>query len=136
MGYNYGRLIDHIHIVVKDLEKSRKFYKSILNAIGRDLTYESTEAFESDELFISRCQNNAHCSKVHLAFQVPDIKSVHKFYEVALQVGGTDNGEPGERDYHPSYYGAFVFDPDGNNIEAVFHGPTQRSTESVEMKRL
>ena len=51
----------------------------------------------------------------------------------ALQAGGTDNGPPGERHYHPGYYGAFVLDPDGNNIEAVFHGPVRRSAASVEL---
>lgn len=50
---------------------------------------------------------------------------------MALGSGGRDNGGPGERSYHPGYYGAFVLDPDGNNIEAVFHGPTTRSADSV-----
>jgi predicted lactoylglutathione lyase len=56
---------------------------------------------------------------------------VDAFYEAALAAGGEDNGPPGERDYHPGYYAAFVTDPDGNNIEAVFHGPSKRSAASV-----
>ena len=56
---------------------------------------------------------------------------VAAFYEAALAAGGTDNGAPGERSYHPGYYSAFVFYPDGNNIEAVTHGPARRSAASV-----
>jgi hypothetical protein len=52
---------------------------------------------------------------------------------VALAAGGQDNGAPGERPYHPGYYAAFVLDPDGNNIEAVYHGPARRSAASVEI---
>jgi lactoylglutathione lyase len=56
---------------------------------------------------------------------------VKRFYEVGLEAGGRDNGAPGERKYHPGYYAAFLFDPDGHNVEAVFHGPSKRSAESV-----
>jgi hypothetical protein len=59
---------------------------------------------------------------------------VDAFYKAALAAGGTDNGGPGERHYHPGYYGAFIFDPDGNNIEAVYHGPAERSAPSVVLK--
>ena len=58
---------------------------------------------------------------------------VDRFYKVGLEHGGADNGAPGERDYHPGYYGAFLLDPDGNNIEAVFHGPATRSAASVKV---
>jgi predicted lactoylglutathione lyase len=62
--------------------------------------------------------------RVHVAFTSEDRDTVHKFYEAALAAGGTDNGGPGLRpDYHPNYYGAFVLDPDGHNIEAVCHKP-------------
>jgi predicted lactoylglutathione lyase len=60
---------------------------------------------------------------------------VHKFYEAAIGAGGKDNGKPGPRNYHPGYYSAFVFDPDGNNIEAVWHGETIRSAESIFIER-
>ena len=56
---------------------------------------------------------------------------VDAFYAAALAAGGRDNGGPGEREYHPGYYAAFAFDPDGNNVEAVYHGPHERSAESV-----
>ena len=56
---------------------------------------------------------------------------MRRFHEAALAAGGTDNGGPGERHYHPGYYSAYVLDPDGNNVEAVFHGPSKRSADSV-----
>ena len=62
-------------------------------------------------------------SGTHVAFRTEDRETVHAFHEAALAAGGRDNGGPGLREiYHPNYYGAFVLDPDGNNIEAVFHG--------------
>lgn len=103
----------------------------VLQSIGKDLTYESTEAFASDELYVSPVEKNFRQSHVHLAFQVSDREMVHKFYEAALKAGGTDNGKPGERNYHPGYYAGFILDPDGNNIEAVFHGAADRSAEAV-----
>ena len=66
------------------------------------------------------------------SFQAESREQVEKFHAAALEAGGRDNGKPGERaKYHPGYYGAFVLDPDGNNIEAVFHGPAKRSTDAV-----
>ena len=67
----------------------------------------------------------------HLAFQAKDRAAVDAFHKAALQNGGKDNGAPGERPYHPGYYAAFALDPDGNNIEAVYHGEARRSAESV-----
>ncbi len=131
MQFHTGRLIDHVHIVVRDLKKSREFYKAALQAIGRDLTQDTPHFFASDELFVSEPDEFGKHSRIHLAFQVPDRESVHKFFKAALEAGGKDNGSPGERKYHPGYYAAFVLDPDGNNIEAVFHGPASRSAQSV-----
>jgi catechol 2,3-dioxygenase-like lactoylglutathione lyase family enzyme len=68
---------------------------------------------------------------MHIAFQAPDEETVQRFHEAALVAGGRDNGAPGERSYHPGYYAAFVLDPDGNNVEAVYHGPHERSAGSV-----
>ena len=129
MQFHQGRLIDHIHLRVSDLEASRRFYRAVLQALGRDLTSESPEHFSSDELWIDRADGLV--SRVHLAFQARDRESVHAFHAAALAHGGRDNGGPGERSYHAGYYAAFALDPDGNNIEAVFHGPTERSAESV-----
>jgi catechol 2,3-dioxygenase-like lactoylglutathione lyase family enzyme len=70
-------------------------------------------------------------SRVHLAFQARSEVDVRAFHAQAVAAGGRDNGAPGPRDYHPGYYAAFVLDPDGNNIEVVWHGPHRRSAESV-----
>ena len=129
MQFHQGRLIDHVHLRVSDLEASRRFYRAVLQALGRDLTSEGPEHFSSDELWIDRAVGPV--SRVHLAFQARDRESVHAFHAAALAHGGRDNGGPGERSYHAGYYAAFALDPDGNNIEAVFHGPTERSAESV-----
>ena len=129
MQFHLGRLIDHVHLRVSDLEASRRFYRAVLQALGRTLTSESPEHFSSDELWIDRADGPV--SRVHLAFQARDRDSVQAFHAAALAHGGRDNGGPGERSYHAGYYAAFAFDPDGNNIEAVFHGPTERSAESV-----
>jgi catechol 2,3-dioxygenase-like lactoylglutathione lyase family enzyme len=129
MPYHKGRLIDHVHLRVSDLEASRRFYRAVLQALGRDFTHESPEAFSSDELWVDRADGPV--SRVHLAFQAADREAVHRFHAAALANGGRDNGGPGERSYHPGYYAAFALDPDGHNIEAVFHGPFTRSAESV-----
>lgn len=131
MQHHVGRLIDHVHIVVSDLEKSRIFYRATLEAIGKKLNNDDVHDFGSDELFVSQVDKSSKLSHIHLAFQVPDRKTVETFYRAALAAGGKDNGAPGERAYHPGYYAAFVLDPDGNNIEAVFHGAAERSAESV-----
>lgn len=129
MEFHRGRLIDHVHLRVADLEKSRRFYRAVLQALGRDFTFEDDQRFGSDELYVDAATDDV--SKIHLAFQVPDHDAIKRFHAAGIANGGTDNGAPGERPYHPGYYAAFVLDPDGNNIEAVDHGPAARSTESV-----
>ena len=129
MQYHVGRLIDHVHLRVADLEASRRFYRAALEALGRELTQEGEGFFASDELWVDRADGPA--SRVHLAFQAASRAAVDAFHEAAVAAGGCDNGKPGERGYHPGYYGAFVLDPDGNNIEAVHHGPLDRSAPSV-----
>jgi catechol 2,3-dioxygenase-like lactoylglutathione lyase family enzyme len=127
-----GRLVDHIHLRVADLEASKRFYRAALGALGRELSAEGDAFggfFSADELFVSA---DAEPTRgLHLAFQAADREAVHRFHEAALAAGGRDNGAPGERPYHPGYYAAYVLDPDGNNIEAVFHGPARRSAPSV-----
>jgi catechol 2,3-dioxygenase-like lactoylglutathione lyase family enzyme len=129
MEFHQGRLIDHVHLRVHDLEASKRFYRAALAAVGLGLTRESERAFLADELYVS--DDGEPTSGFHLAFQAPDRETVQRFYEAALEAGGRGNGRPGERDYHPGYYAAYVLDPDGNNVEAVFHGPTTRSAASV-----
>jgi catechol 2,3-dioxygenase-like lactoylglutathione lyase family enzyme len=123
-----GRLLDHVHLRVSDLEASKRFYKAVLEAVGRDLTAEGEGWFAADELFFS---SDGPVSSVHIALQASDEATVQRFHEVALAAGGREHGAPGEREYHPGYYAAYALDPDGNNVEAVYHGPVRRSAESV-----
>jgi catechol 2,3-dioxygenase-like lactoylglutathione lyase family enzyme len=131
MQFHLGRLVDHVHLRVADLEKSRTFYRAVLAALGRTLTTESPRHFGSDELWVDAVDAGGLPSRVHLAFQADGPGAVQRFHAAGLAAGGRDNGGPGERPYHPGYYGAFLLDPDGNNLEAVFHGPSERSAPAV-----
>lgn len=130
-----GRLIDHLHLVVRDLAATRRFYDAVLGALGIPIGGESETYFWADELFVSAVNSEAALGKltgrIHLAFQAKDRAMVEAFHKAGLAAGGTDNGAPGLRPYHPGYYAAFLIDPDGNNIEAVFHGEAVRSAPSV-----
>lgn len=132
-----GRLIDHMQLVVRSLPASKRFYQAVLQVLEVPIGGETEDFFWADELVISAVDSEAADGKLtgrcHLAFQARDKAMVDEFYKAALANGGSGNGEPGYRPYHPDYYGAFVLDPDGNNIEAVFHGPAQRSAQSVEI---
>ena len=129
MEFKTGRLLDHIHLRVTDLEKSKQFYKAIAECHGIDSFQSADGYFTCDELFVSLADDEV--ARIQLAFQTDSRELVDKCHEVALANGGSDNGKPGERNYHPGYYGAYVHDPDGNNIEAGNHGPVTRSAEAV-----
>ena len=135
MELHRGRMIDHLHLVVGDLEASRRFYRAVLSVLGIGLGGEGKTHFWADELFVStadsRHAQGQRTGRVHLAFQAPNREAVGEFYRVGLASGGRSNGAPGLRGYHPDYYAAFLLDPDGNNVEAVYHGPHVRSAESV-----
>lgn len=131
-----GRLIDHIQLVVRDIEASRRFYGAVLEVLGIPIAGSGEDYFWADELFVSTRESKAAQGELtgrhHLAFQARDRAMVDAFHRAALANGGRDNGAPGLRTvYHPGYYGAFVLDPDGNNIEAVYHGEARRSAPSV-----
>ena len=130
-----GRLIDHIQLVVRDLPASQAFYQAVFAVLEIPMGGTGEGYFWADELFVSTADSPAALGNLtgrhHLAFQARDPAMVDAFHQAALASGGTDNGAPGERGYHPGYYAAFVLDPDGNNIEAVYHGPAQRSAQSV-----
>ncbi|WEK04688.1 MAG: VOC family protein [Candidatus Devosia phytovorans] len=134
MAWHVGRLIDHIHLRTTDFPATRHFYETSLAALGLTIEQSGEDWFQLDELYVSTADAGSTPSHVHLAFQARDRAMVDAFHAAALSAGGRDNGAPGERDYHPGYYGAFVLDPDGNNIEAVFHGASRRSAESVEIE--
>ena len=130
-----GRLIDHLQLVVRDVAASRAFYEAILAVLGIPLGGSGEDYFWADELFVSTAQSEAAQGQLtgrhHLAFQARDRAMVDAFHAAALAHGGRDNGGPGVRAYHPGYYAAFVLYPDGNNVEAVYHGEATRSAPSV-----
>jgi len=132
-----GRLIDHIQLIVRDIDASRRFYKAVFAAIGIPIAGEGKDYFWADELFVSTADSEAAAGKLtgrhHLAFQAKNRAMVDAFYTAGLEAGGVDNGKPGERPYHPGYYAAFLLDPDGNNIEAVHHGEANLSAPFVKV---
>lgn len=132
-----GRLIDHVQLVVRDLAASRRFYEAVFNVLGIRIDFEAEGMFSADELAVSTAESKAAQGRLtgptHLAFQAADRAMVDAFHQAGLNAGGTDNGAPGERPYHPGYYAAFLRDPDGNNIEAVFHGEAARSVPAIEI---
>jgi catechol 2,3-dioxygenase-like lactoylglutathione lyase family enzyme len=116
--------VDHLTLRVRDLEASRRFYAAALAPWGgRESKDEWGISFGppgSEDVAIAEGEPSG---PIHLALSAPDRETVDRFYEAALSGGGRDNGPPGERpQYHPGYYAAYVLDPDGNNVEAVFHG--------------
>jgi catechol 2,3-dioxygenase-like lactoylglutathione lyase family enzyme len=133
-----GRLIDHLQLVVRDLAASQAFYTAVLDVLDIPMGGSGEGYFWADELFVSTAQSPAAqgrpTGRAHFAFQARDQAMVDAFHKAALAHGGTDNGAPGVRDYHPGYYAAFVLDPDGNNVEAVFHGQARRSAASVKIE--
>ena len=128
--WHRGRLIDHVQLVVADLAACRRFYGAVFEVLGIPVV-DGEGHFFADELFVSA--GTPRTGRAHLAFQAPDRASVDRFHAAALAAGGRDNGAPGLRGYHADYYAAFVLDPEGNNIEAVHHGPARRSAQSVEI---
>ena len=129
-------MIDHITFTVSDFEKSKTFYVELLKTLGYTLLMEfpNVAGFgeKKPEFWIGAARpgywtadHGTGRSPMHVAFSAEDRKAVDAFYEAAVRVGGKDYGKPGVREiYHPDYYGAFVIDPDGNNVEAVCHKPT------------
>lgn len=133
-----GRLFDHIQLVVADIAACRRFYDAIFAVLGVPLGGEIGTSFWYDELFISTPDSPEAAGeltgRVHLAFQADDRAMVDAFHRAGLAAGGRDNGAPGVRArYHPGYYGAFLIDPAGNNVEAVHHGPAEKSADSVKV---
>lgn len=132
MRIHTGRLIDHIHLITDHFDDAHRFYRAVLGALGRDIEGVREGAFWCDELYVSTPEAATRGkTHIHLAFQAADRAMVDAFHAAGRAAGGIDGGAPGERDYHPGYYGAFLRDPDGNNVEAVFHGPAERSADAV-----
>jgi len=137
MEMHLGRLIDHIQLIVADLGASRRFYEAIFAALEIPPSGSGDDYFWYDELYVSTPDSPAAQGRLtgrhHLAFQARNRDMVDAFYKAGLAAGGRDNGAPGERSYHPGYYAAFLLDPDGNNIEAVYHGQAARSAPSIKI---
>ncbi len=127
-------MLDHIGLSVADFERAKAFYQAALKPLGlgaiMEVTAEETGGDahagfgENDKAFFWIGTGARPRGGTHVAFTAKTRAEVEAFYRAALAAGGRDNGAPGLRpEYHPNYYGAFVFDPDGNNIEAVCHRP-------------
>jgi catechol 2,3-dioxygenase-like lactoylglutathione lyase family enzyme len=120
-----GTVIDHIGLNVADYARSRAFYTQAFEPLGYSIVMDFEPhgiGFGPEDKPIFWVVRRDPPGAAHVAFTAPDRETVDAFYEAALAAGGTDNGPPGIREhYHPTYYAAFVLDPDGNNIEAVTH---------------
>lgn len=122
-------MIDHIGINVKDVPASRDFYAKTLAALGYSIVmdYPTGVGFgPAGKPIFWIAAREPVSDGVHIAFHCSERAAVDAFHAAAIAAGGHDNGPPGLRDqYHPNYYGAFVIDPDGNNVEAVCHDPQE-----------
>jgi predicted lactoylglutathione lyase len=118
-------MIAHTSLTVSDYGKSKEFYLKVLEPLGYQNNMEFGESAgfndgKNTDFWISK---EASITPTHVAFEAASKQQVQAFYEEALAAGGKDNGAPGYRDYSPGYYAAFVYDPDDNNIEAVWYDP-------------
>jgi catechol 2,3-dioxygenase-like lactoylglutathione lyase family enzyme len=122
-------VIDHVLIDVGEFDRSRNFYEMVFAPLGIEVISEPAPqavGFGEDgkAYFWVMARGRPTVHGVHVAFHAPDHDAVDTFHAAGLAAGGTDNGAPGPRPiYHAAYYGAFVLDPDGNNIEAACHTP-------------
>jgi catechol 2,3-dioxygenase-like lactoylglutathione lyase family enzyme len=116
--------MDHLWLRTRDVAAARRFYGAVAPVVGIELRHDTPDRvqFTDGQGSFSFVAGDRPTENVHLAFGVSGVAPVERFHEVALAAGYRDNGPPGERpQYHPGYHGAFVFDPDGHNVEAVFH---------------
>lgn len=127
-------MLDHLGIGAKDFAESRRFYDAVLATLEIapvvELTAEQTGGYRgvgygvAGKPFFWLGGDGPRGAGIHMAFTASSRSQVEQFYEMALRFGGSDNGPPGLRTYyHPDYFAAFVFDPDGINVEAVCHAP-------------
>ena len=122
-------MFDHIMVKVKDLNSSKRFYSAALAPLGFSVQYDADGivVFGPKDAPALCLAKGEPTGPVHVAFVAKNRAAVKAFYDAALPAGGKDNGKPGLRpQYHANYYGGFVKDPDGNNIEAVCHRPEAR----------
>ena len=130
-------MLDHVGLYVADYDRSKAFYSKALAPLGLELVMEPVPGIggfgeRPRPFFWIAAGRRSAQSGVHVAFSAENRAAVDAFHAAALEAGATDNGAPGVREiYHPAYYGAYVLDPDGTNVEAVYHGPARRSTPSA-----
>jgi len=123
-------VVDHVLFVVRDLEASRRFYEAALAPLGFTVQYEEEHCVSfgverADDFAICR-GDETPTTGAHVAFLAESREAVDAFFEAAVSSGGRQKSRPSLRaEYHTGYYGAFVWDPEDNNIEAVFHGPRE-----------
>ncbi len=126
------QLLDHVSITVRDLDAARPFYRAIFAALGAVECYDEADAIGFGErnaagsgthsyLSVFRSPDAMPDARRHWCFKASSVAAVRAFHRAGLAHGGTDGGAPGLRDYHPGYYAAFLFDPEGNKVEAVHH---------------
>jgi catechol 2,3-dioxygenase-like lactoylglutathione lyase family enzyme len=119
-------MLDHVTIGVTDFDRSKAFYDKALGPLGIERLYAEGKIFAGygaeEKAFFWIGLREGTQTGAHIAFTVPDRATVDAFYKAGIAAGGQDNGQPGLRPhYHENYYGAFILDPDGHNIEAVCH---------------
>jgi catechol 2,3-dioxygenase-like lactoylglutathione lyase family enzyme len=120
-------MLDHIKLFVSDVDRSKAFYELAFQPLGYRVLLEPAAGIvgmgrDFPNFWLAQAEGSS--TTAHVAIRADTRSVVDDFHAAALAAGGTDNGPPGLRpQYHPSYYGAFVHDPDGNNIEAVCHDP-------------
>jgi catechol 2,3-dioxygenase-like lactoylglutathione lyase family enzyme len=126
------QLLDHVSITVRSLERVKPFYLGIMSALGAIVAHERDDAIgfgernrpDSDGHTYLSVYQSSHASadpRRHWCFRATSVDQVHAFHAAGLAAGGTDDGSPGLRNYHPQYYAAFLRDPEGNKVEAVYH---------------
>jgi catechol 2,3-dioxygenase-like lactoylglutathione lyase family enzyme len=118
-------MIAHATLAVSKYSKSKAFYRRVLNTLGykNNMEFGKAAGFNDGENTDFWISEEKSMVPTHLAFRAFDRRQVEEFHKAALAAGGKDNGGPGYRDYSPGYFAAFVLDPDGNNIEAVWYDP-------------
>jgi catechol 2,3-dioxygenase-like lactoylglutathione lyase family enzyme len=128
-------MFDHVGLKVQELARSIAFYQATLGALGLEMASsgEDYAGFgpKGEPALWLHLNAGGPGRGAHVALRAPNRAAVERFHALGLAAGGRDNGAPGKRPYHPGYYACFVLDPDGNNVEAVFHGPARRSAAAV-----
>ncbi len=129
----FRQLIDHLSITVTKLAEVAVFYKSVMSCLHADVVYEEVDAIGFGERNIEGDASHTYISILESEFAIPDIRrhicfkaesieQVKNFYHSGIKAGGSCEGKPGYRDYHSCYYATFLKDPEGNKVEAVYHG--------------